>query len=128
MILMLQLKTTASRLAIRSFCIEVVMVATKGNKLSLKSQDVPTQVFNLHLMPSEKLSRGNGMLLLNASLGILECHNTLQNTMICHQSIPENTFYVINDLSLVIHFFIQVKKLFTLERLHDLRLLDRERL
>ena len=100
----------------------------QSQELRLQSQYLPAQVFNLHLVPVEKLAGDESVLLLDAPLCVLEGHDPLQNAMVCHQCVPKHTLNVINDFSLMVHLLIKVKKLFALQRLHDLRLLDCQRL
>ena len=46
------------------------------------------------------------MLFLKASLCVLEGQNAIYDALISHLRIPQNTFYIIKDLALMVYFLI----------------------
>ena len=89
---------------------------------------MPVQVFNLHLVSIDELADDNGVVILDASLSVLKRQYPVDNAMVRHQCVAENALDIVDDFPLVIQFLVQVEQLFPLERLDDLRLLDREAL
>ena len=91
-----------------------------------KSQDVPVQVFNLHLVPIAELAHEERVLVLQASLRVLERNYPVHDAVVGHESVAEDAFDVIQDFPLMVQPLVQVKQLLSLQRLDDLRLLDGE--
>ena len=89
---------------------------------------MPIQVFNLHQVPVHDLADGEGVLLIETPLCVLERDDAINDAVVCHKRVTENSFDIIDDFALVVKLFVQIEKLLALERLHDLRLLDCERL
>lgn len=89
---------------------------------------MPVQVFNLHLVSIDELADDNRVEILDASLSVLKRQYPVDNAMVRHQCVAENALNIVDDFPLVVKFLVQVEQLFPLERLDDLRLLDREAL